>query len=1094
MCTKLAMWRVRAGLISLLLLVGANGQAQAPAQAQAQPPAQEPLQAPPARPKPTSCANRQHIQISLGVPASYLDYVRSGRLVADSNANPVCANVVSGSSYALLDWLENGDVQTAFLSQFAVRVMKADDANAFDEEYQDFPAHALMTVPPVFRRISLLDSKGDPAPAQALVAFFDAVRKPQLSETILLPNHLSTAVPELITRARSYIAERKLTDTQRDDFLHALIAAIHFRLYRDPVTRDSTPPTLELAETFEPREKAPDAIARAFKTTATAPAAQACVMEPGFVCWSEDVLVVRRRLLDRLHGARAQLQRLAQEKKAPAPDVPTPLFGSTMKEEIALGPHIKEFRDSNYHRYQVGNLPQRYFRFNLDELWSILAHEGTPPESSTTPAEKAHMALVLTGGGVKAAYQTRMIDDLYGDGRLVNGVDPKTPDAQRVDFVIGTSGGALLGVFVSAINQGVVDAFKLSDGENLTKIIWEGIDSRDVFPFLDLPRYGTILAVYVILMLVAWVPRFHRRLRERRGLAPARPAGEAPPGSIGRLSEGIAWYALLIATPFVVIKACSFGGLEGVPPEAGVVYAAMLIIALYADVRLRRKATLTRATFTMTRTTWAAVGLFAFGVAAIVVALSLAPRDGSLPTPMQNLLALWAVCAGVTALAFAIYFFFSSQHKVFEPQPRRPIGRAFIIIVAIVIVTYLLLWIGAALRLATFLEVTGVFWMWFVPIATALSIVVVYLAHADGSTGARTREWLRSTFEYFFGEYRSWMTTFTAQRYSRFVGFGFAGWLWWNLLAAPSLYSNKNALVYFDAAFTRFSSAMSKTNDGAVIGDATRYPLMLPFVITATSLEKERELYFLFLAKDERGERRSDAVPANPLRDKKCDRQEDAQRERDGIAPDISDYPEIDQQLNDTAWSNIASDSRWFVVRKARGCDLRETAFASGSPFPVFAAHALDMAVLRTPEHLIDGGFAHNRPLEAARVLNASKVLVINSSPLEAASTSARCRVLFRMGELACNLPKLVPYLWDRSQIEDILSTKNMLVVSIYPTPDGASWPLLTDFRGQVVTRLVERARADQHQRVGVVESWGRRPVADQGGSRLLQYDTSIIQ
>jgi hypothetical protein len=98
------------------------------------------------------------------------------------------------------------------------------------------------------------------------------------------------------------------------------------------------------------------------------------------------------------------------------------------------------------------------------------------------------------------------------------------------------------------------------------------------------------------------------------------------------------------------------------------------------------------------------------------------------------------------------------------------------------------------------------------------------------------------------------------------------------------------------------------------------------------------------------------------------------------------------------------------------------------------------------------------------------------------------------MGELACNLPKLVPYLWDRSQIEDILSTKNMLVVSIYPTPDGASWPLLTDFRGQVVTRLVERARADQHHRVGVVESWGRRPVADQGGSRLLQYDTSIIQ
>jgi uncharacterized membrane protein YidH (DUF202 family)/predicted acylesterase/phospholipase RssA len=642
----------------------------------------------------------------------------------------------------------------------------------------------------------------------------------------------------------------------------------------------------------------------------------------------------------------------------------------------------------------------------------------------------------------------------------------------------------------------VVDVFKSGSAEDLTKIIWsypgEGIDSRQVFPFLDLPRYGTILAVYVILMLVAWVPRFGRRLRERRGIVPARAPTEPPPSTLGRMSESITWYALLIATPFVVIKACSSGGLEGVPPQAGVVYAIMLIIALYADVRLRRKAKLTRATFTMTRTTWVSVGLFAFGIAAIALALAQGARGAAAST--QSPLAVWAVCVGVTTLALAVYCFFSSQHNVFDRQPRRPIVRAFIIIVAIVIVTYLVLWAGAALRLATFLEVTGVFWMWFVPIAGALSIVVVYLAHVDGDKGARAREWLRSAFEYLFGEYRSWMTTFTAQRYARFVAFGFAGWIWWNLLAAPSLYSNENALVYFDGAFTRFAKAMARTKGSPVISDTTRYPLMLPFVITATSLEKERELYFLFLAKDERGERPSADASAEEIRKKKCDRKAEAGREADGTEPDISDYTEIDQQLNDTAWSNIASDSRWFVVRKARGCDLRETAFASGSPFPVFAAHTLDMDVLRTPEHLIDGGFAHNRPLEAARVLNASKVLVVNSSPLEASGTSARCRMLFRIGELACNLPKLVPYLWDRSQIEDILSTKNMLVVSIYPTPDGQSWPLLTDFRGQVVKRLVERAQADRVERVGVVESWGRRPVADDGGSRLLRYDASIIQ
>ena len=147
--------------------------------------------------------------------------------------------------------------------------------------------------------------------------------------------------------------------------------------------------------------------------------------------------------------------------------------------------------------------------------------------------------------------------------------------------------------------------------------------------------------------------------------------------------------------------------------------------------------------------------------------------------------------------------------------------------------------------------------------------------------------------------------------------------------------------------------------------------------------------------------------------------------------------------------------------------------------------------MLRTPEHLIDGGFAHNRPLDAARVLGATKVLVINSSPLQAGRRSARCQApIFRVGELACNLPKLVPYLWDRSQIEDILSTKNMLVVSIYPTADGGGWPLLTDFRGEVVEQLIHAADVDMERRVGVVESWGP---AQRGAGQLMQYDMNRL-
>ena len=138
-----------------------------------------------------------------------------------------------------------------------------------------------------------------------------------------------------------------------------------------------------------------------------------------------------------------------------------------------------------------------------------------------------------------------------------------------------------------------------------------------------------------------------------------------------------------------------------------------------------------------------------------------------------------------------------------------------------------------------------------------------------------------------------------------------------------------------------------------------------------------RELYFLFLG-DTTG-RGPSATVTDPI-----------------------DTAAIDSQLSNYAWSSIASDSRWFVLRRANGKDLRDTAFASGSPFPVFAAHTLNVSALRTPENLIDGGFAHNRPLEAARVLGASKVLVINSSPLGAGPAGAHCRLIVRVGDLAC--------------------------------------------------------------------------------------------
>jgi hypothetical protein len=158
----------------------------------------------------------------------------------------------------------------------------------------------------------------------------------------------------------------------------------------------------------------------------------------------------------------------------------------------------------------------------------------------------------------------------------------------------------------------------------------------------------------------------------------------------------------------------------------------------------------------------------------------------------------------------------------------------------------------------------------------------------------------------------------------------------------------------------------------------------------------------------------------------------------------------------------------------------------------VFSAHDVLVRALKNPERLIDGGFAHNRPLEAALALGARKVLVINSSPLETDSSAVQCTMLtLKIGELACNLPKLIPYLWERSQVEDVLSTRNMVVASIYPTaPRG--WPSLTDFRAKIVRELIQDAEDDGDERVGVIESWGEPQFTEPAG--LLGYDLGQIK
>ncbi|MCB1058558.1 MAG: patatin-like phospholipase family protein, partial [Acidobacteria bacterium] len=159
--------------------------------------------------------------------------------------------------------------------------------------------------------------------------------------------------------------------------------------------------------------------------------------------------------------------------------------------------------------------PERYFGtrtfdFTADEALRLLRlHRRVVPEQ--------RLALVLPGGGVKAAYQSVLLDELYGSGALRNrraeGSSATTDPPLAVDEVVGTSGGSLIGYFVAQLD---------SPGRPLlSQVLWQRSDdellsSLDIFGWLDQLRWLSFIVAFGGLCLVLALASLHRRGRGAR--------------------------------------------------------------------------------------------------------------------------------------------------------------------------------------------------------------------------------------------------------------------------------------------------------------------------------------------------------------------------------------------------------------------------------------------------------------------------------------------------------------------------------------------------------------------------------------------------
>lgn len=967
-------------------------------------------------PQQTSCASGERLQLTIGLPPDYSGFEAAEGLPATPGFEQVCASTTTGSPYQLLSWLENDYLQVAVLPAFAVTVLQRENPARFASHYLVLDRSPFRLLSLKQRPLAMSVSPGSSGSSQRFMNLFAPLEKGEEGVTIVLPHHLSGAIDVLMTRAGLWADERALSARERERFFATLIDSIRFREPLGP-----TPPAAgeyEIAHIGEP------------------------VTDEGTLLGTDrDVLVVHCHIVNSYR----ELQHLieAQSCARSAPDwlaAPVGWLDEALRDRRGA---VGRFLSANYDLQEQGSMARRYFRFTVLELWGVLGkYEDSDADASAQPRG---LALVLTGGGVKAAYQTRLVEQLYQSGKLQNGGAAAARNgAQQVDYVIGTSGGALLGIFVSALDPPALQNLAGNPETGLTSVLWgaagERIHSRHIFPLQDMLRYGSIAACFLVLWLVGRValrfraasyPQVKMIAADSDANASRRRAPESPP-----------WILLMLAAPLIIASVARGKDLEHMPAITGIFYILMALIVLDADQRYRPIA---RFEWRSVQASGLALVLALSGLAAILVSLFL---------PWQRIVATgvcenWApalliCCAGFVLLAAALHAFFGRQTKFLRREDGRPLLKGLLFLAGIVVASHVVLLLGIAIGEAASLELTGSFWRWLLGTTFVLACALMLFGRVTAKGKLKFAP-AQSMVGVLFSEHpsRAWFTG--QRRLTRFVVIGLAAWGWWNFVVAPAIYGNCNARQYFGSAFDKFETAAGSTADPL--------SLAVPFVVTATSLEKSQERYFLFAGGSDEARRNS---------------------------------------LGNEVWFKVVSDPRWVVVPEFRNEDLRSVAFASGSPFPVFSSHGVTLESLEFEEQFIDGGFAHNRPLDAARSLGASKALVLNSSPLPGRAQASRCRVLgVRISELACNLPRLVPYLWERSQTEDHLSSASMLVASLYPTAREEDWPALTDFRSEVVDRLIAAADNDWTRRIGVIESWG---VPQFGDTRLVAINIGSVE
>lgn len=970
------------------------------------------------------CRNQEKPIINVGAPHSYRrtfdEMINTEQDVAPQIANwAVCPAFAYGNDYQVLDWLENGQLDAAIMSEFAAAVLDSGQVGRTTKLYHiakqlPFPDGELATYD---IRLTLsdqsIDSENVAAEVSAMLSLI-ANGTLAMDQKIVIDSHLSPAFPVLLQYVSEQMAGAELmSDTIKHDFWNAFLETLEFRIASNSGV--SKPGFASVHASLDP-------------------AAQGTILtDPGTTF--QDVFVYDARLGDSLFGSRVDDGRTSFLMN----EIEDWLAGSNKAIGSAGNGAIADYLDRNFGIHETGFRQQRFFRFNLDELWRVL-HE-VDNESS---------ALVLTGGGVKAAYQTTLIDHLYGESLLANKTDeePANDNVVPVDYIIGTSGGALLGIFVSAIEY--------STDLDLTARIWwkpdpgRYMESYDVFPVIEMPRYFTLIVAALILTLFLFLVRRFKWGRKMTAIQTIDTSILDHGKTVQPFQPRLIWLLFLMTMPLVIKKVTGIEGLQHVPAITGIFYFLIALIAAYSDNRIIFNSSFSIRNLEFKDMDLVALigGLLLITTSLVSVALNEA-SDDSVPLLGTIGLASLVCCIGFSTLAIVLHRAFVKQSDHLQLVPRAYIGKGFLVLVTVPVLAYA----GLMLTNSSLFELTVVFWKNFLLWSAGASLLVLALGYAK--FWPKEKNFLRHGIDFLVSDPSTRTYFRRSKRYTQVILYFIGVFFWWNLIMAPGIYGNEQARRYFEGLYKDEICLQNNLDDAACkeldLANVESIQPVTPFVISATSLEKQKERYFIL---------HPDAYKRECQSGKSLD-------ERGVI------------------YRLLKTDPRWETMDcHPSSQSVINKAFASGSPFPVFPATLVSIAsadpeeaendeIGKNMEWLVDGGYAHNIPIEAANALGAETILVISSSPLHQAVVKKDGIMRNVLGNLSRNLTRLFPYLFERSQVEDAVRAQQSLVITLSPAGNTDNWPGLTDFRGVTVKNMIEHAQEDIFRRIGTVESWG---------------------